>query len=146
MNFVNLTPHNIVFRMADGTDIVFPPDRAGPARVGTITVPVSEIDGMTVVENVWGALEGLPGPEEGTVYIVSLAVIRYVERAGYAAIDRVRSVGVIHDIIAPDTSPTGGAVRWRLGDEDPEGLDGAPIPSARVGQVRAVTSWVRPRA
>jgi hypothetical protein len=95
---VNLTPHAIVLRGPDG-DITVPPSGAvarvastpGPARVQAgVPVPIADPPR-------WGAVEGLPEPSSGVLYVVGTMV---AARAG----DR-------GDVVSPGTGPADGAVR-----------------------------------
>jgi hypothetical protein len=68
--FVNLTPHALNVRKADGTFLEIPPSGT-IARRSVERVIVGEIDGITVYATKFGELEGLPEPSDGIVYIVS---------------------------------------------------------------------------
>ncbi|WP_461369275.1 hypothetical protein [Candidatus Darwinibacter acetoxidans] len=68
--FVNLTPHALNVRKADGTFLELPPSGT-VARRSAERVVVGEVDGITVYATKFGRLEGLPEPSDGTVYIVS---------------------------------------------------------------------------
>lgn len=104
MKAINLTPHDVVVRLFDGSDFVIP--RSGQeARVAVNPVerePLLTEDGreLEVVFNEDGDVKGLPAPEEGTVYIVSDRVLGKVKERS--------------DCYAPDTSPAG-AVRNEVG-------------------------------
>ena len=88
--FVNLTPHEIVF----GVTII--PASGMVARVASL--PGQDLgDGLYTAPQ-WGAVEGLPAPEEGTIYIVSALV------AG-------RVGGTRDDVFSPGTGPADNAVR-----------------------------------
>jgi hypothetical protein len=65
---VNLTPHAI--HVGDRT---IPPSGA-VARVSTASVAVGKHDGIPIVRTNYGQVEGLPEPEEGTLYVVSSLV------------------------------------------------------------------------
>ena len=97
MNFVNLTPHPIVVRMNDGTDVTFPPS-GKIARVDEMpTTVVGDINGIPIMaRTVFGQVIDLPDPVEGIGYIVSGLVAGVVYRA---------------DVFAPATGPKDGAVR-----------------------------------
>jgi len=101
MNFLNLTPHAIVVRMNDGTDLTFPPS-GKVARVDELpTTIVGEIDGITILSRtVFGQVIDLPEPTEGVGYIVSGLVAGVVYRS---------------DVFAPATGPKDGAVRNEKG-------------------------------
>jgi len=66
MKFVNLTPH--VIAINDGR--TFP--SVGLARV---SATFGDFDDDGVTEQVFGAVEGLPDPQDGTLYIVSGLVL-----------------------------------------------------------------------
>lgn len=74
MKIVNLTPHALNFLDAENRIVLTVPSsglaRAAQRResIGTI-----DADGVTlpVTRSVFGAVEGLPAPEAGTIYIVS---------------------------------------------------------------------------
>jgi hypothetical protein len=73
---VNLTPHPITLFLKDGRVIFLPSE--GVARVREVREDAGELeleDGITVPlcrKFLSGEVEGLPEPQEGTVYIVSL--------------------------------------------------------------------------
>lgn len=73
MKFINLTPHAIVLN--DGT--VFQ-SSGTVARVG---VSFSEFDSEGLCEQIFGQVEGLPEPAEGTAYIVSGMVLSALQGA-----------------------------------------------------------------
>ena len=95
---VNLTPHDIVVRKADG-DLMVPPSGL-VARVTTSQEVVGDIDGVPIVRTIFGEVQGLPDPELDTVYIVSSLVL--------GALKGSRS-----DVVSPDTGPT--AIRNEAG-------------------------------
>lgn len=117
--FVNLTPHTVKFQLDDGTRVEFPSE--GLARVDNLySEPTSvEFNGKTMIVNSpvkYGPVQGLPEPEEGVVYIVSLIALTQPGVAGR------------EDVVAPATGPKDGAIRFT--DEE------------RKGQIDAVTRWV----
>lgn len=69
MNFINLTPHAITLN--DGR--VF--ESVGVARVGNT---FSDFDSSVA----YGDIEGLPAPQEDTLYIVSALVLSAAKAAG----------------------------------------------------------------
>jgi len=97
MNFVNLTPHAIVVRLADGTDLTFPPS-GKVARVDEMpTTVVGDLDGIPILSRtVFGQVVDLPEPIEGTAFIVSGLVAGVVYRG---------------DVFSPATGPKDGAIR-----------------------------------
>lgn len=84
--FINLTPHALNVRKADGTFLELPPSGT-VARRSVERVVVGEIDGIAVYATKFGQLEGLPEPSEDTVFIVSAL-------AAQACSDR-------HDVLVP---------------------------------------------
>lgn len=80
MNFVNLTPHAIHICGADNAIVRTIPASGQQARCAITTTPVGEVDGIQLVMTVFGAVSGLPGPQEDTLYIVSLLVKQAVQR------------------------------------------------------------------
>ena len=95
---INLTPHAITVRAADGTDTTYPPSGT-VARVSTTdeVVGACPVTGAPIVRRVFGEVTGLP--EEGTPCLVSALVLSAVPgRAG---------------VYAPDTGPT--AIRNEAG-------------------------------
>lgn len=74
MEIINKTPHKINFVTEDGeVEKTIEPD-AIPARVGSTSVIVGEIDGIKIEETQFGEVEGLPPEKEGVYYIVSRIV------------------------------------------------------------------------
>jgi len=89
---VNCTPHQINIRPEGLPEVVVPPSGVVP-RVSVEQKIIAIIEGIPVVSTQYGAVEGLPDPVEGTVYIVSALVLSAL-------------VGSRPDCVAPDTSPT----------------------------------------
>lgn len=96
LNFVNLTPHDIIVRSENG-DRVFQPS-GQVARLNTRQINVTPIEGIPVVVTQLGVVEGLPEPKNGIFYIVSSLIAQAVRNRP--------------DVFSPDTGPT--AIR----DED----------------------------
>lgn len=97
---INLTPHDVVVHL-EGEKKIYP--KSGEvARVTTKSVQVGEVDGVPVFEQTYGEIEGLPDPQDGVYYIVSLVVRQAAQAQGRT------------DVISPDTSPSG-AVRNEAG-------------------------------
>ncbi len=128
VKFLNLNPHPLRLRMnaantapkPDETDIVVLPrlgadGRPAPARVSTTPGGrLPDLGGVpTFDRTAYGAVEGLPEPEEGTVYLVSALVGGRPE------------VAAREDVFIPGTGPRDGVVR------------------TADGQVYAVTRLVR---
>ena len=93
MKLVNLTPHAIVIRLADGTDRTIPPS-GQTVRCQVRTEQLEPLDGISVVRSAFGDLEGLPAPEEGTVFITSTPAAQKAAVLGRT------------DVVSPDTGPT----------------------------------------
>jgi hypothetical protein len=70
MKFVNLTPHTVNETL---TARVFPPSGT-IARVSAVSTPEGELGGIPVFNTVYGAVEGLPAPQDGVALIVSAMV------------------------------------------------------------------------
>jgi len=103
MTIVNLTPHPIVLVAADGWPLTFP--SSGVCRVTTTPGTLSEVEGIPVPvagAPTFGDIEGLPEPEDGTVFIVSGMVASALVQRGI----RNRP-----DVLVPGTGPQDGAVR-----------------------------------
>lgn len=84
--FKNYTPHTVRL-MSDATTTVAEYPSLGVARVAT---KVADTDTEYVKTVAYGAVEGLPDPEEGTLYIVSALVRAASERK---------------DLVSPATGP-----------------------------------------
>ena len=91
VRFVNLTPHEIVVRREDGSALMVASSGLA-ARCTASSEVVGEIDGVKVVRSTFGPVEGLPEPQDGTIYIVSSMVAQQVPGRD--------------DVVAPDTGPT----------------------------------------
>lgn len=99
IKLINLTPHTITLRGSQG-DISIEPDPRGPARVTSSPgSPIGEVLGVPVFSApTFGAIEGLPSPNKGEVFIVSAIV------AGRLPVKR-------GDVVSPGTGPQDGAIR-----------------------------------
>lgn len=98
MKLINLTPHPITLRLPDGTDMTLASE--GVARVATIPGALRDHYGIpvpTYASPAYGEVEGLPGPVEGTAYVVSLMVLARCQGR--------------RDVYAPGTGPVDGAIR-----------------------------------
>jgi len=69
MAFVNLTPHAI--NIAGGVSIL---PSGTVARCASVSSEAGTHEGVSLVHADFGAVEGLPGPVAGTIYIVSALV------------------------------------------------------------------------
>lgn len=93
---VNLTPHEINYRRADGTELVIPPPPKGQeARVEYTSGELVDVgDGIMVADpQVWGEIANLPPPAPGVLYVVSLILAGRAKRP---------------DVVSPGTVPTTG--------------------------------------
>ena len=103
---VNLTPHEITILDENNNVVLRLPPSGTIARVTTRETQVATINGIPVYKTEYGEVEGLPDPQPGTIYIVSLLVLQALKARG---IDR-------NDVVAPNTSPSPmGAVRNEKG-------------------------------
>lgn len=93
-DIINLTPHDITVRLEDGTEKTFPAS-GKIARVSTTSKVVGEADGIPIAAQSFEDIEGLPKPQEGTIYLVSMVVRQAAQAEGRT------------DVISPDTSPEG---------------------------------------
>jgi len=73
MIIVNLTPHPVSVRRADGTFLSLPKCN-NPARCVAVFQDVATVDGIAVKRQMFGAVQDLPDPQDGTLYLVSLVV------------------------------------------------------------------------
>jgi len=96
----NLTPHDITIRSAEGVDTIIP--KSGTvARVVMVPGEASMVAGIpcpVYSPDAVGAVEGIPEPSPGVIYMVSGMV------GGSVA-------GTRDDICVPGTGPKDGAVR-----------------------------------
>ena len=68
---INLTPHNLVLQLGDVTKTIA---SSGVARCQQSGSYAGKIDDVPLVTMAYGAVEGLPEPIEGTVFVVSALV------------------------------------------------------------------------
>ena len=103
VRLVNLTPHEVVILDSSNNVVLRLPPSGTVARVATREEVVGTLNGIPVVKTTYGDVEGLPAPQPGVVYIVSLLVLQAL-------------AGKRSDLVAPNTSPTPlGAVRDNQG-------------------------------
>jgi len=126
---LNLTPHPIGVRAADGTDTIIPPaaPKGGEPRVGNapgVALADHPLAGLVAVHSPdeTGEVVNLPAPQPGVFLVVSGMVG-----------DALRARGISRpDVLVPGTGPADGAVR------EPATLpDGSKNP--RAGQIVVVT-------
>lgn len=84
-NFINLTPHAI---KVEGIGEI--PASVQVARVDTRRCYVGGVNGVRLVSQTFGEVQGIPEPREGVVYIVSALVLSAL-------------AGKRRDVVAPDT-------------------------------------------
>lgn len=99
---VNLTPHAVSLRLPSGEILRL--ESQGVARVATLPAESSEVKGLPVPvlpSPAFGPVEGLPGPVEGTSFVVSGLVLAHC--------------GGRRDVFAPATGPSDGAERNEKG-------------------------------
>lgn len=93
---INLTPHALTI---DGVGTIQPSGCV--ARVSTVRTAMGSVQGLRVVAQNFGAVEGLPPPKDGVVYVVSGMVLDAIKRSAGAA----GSSRSGRDVFAPDTGP-----------------------------------------
>ena len=98
MDYINLTPHSITLRSAQGDHVIPPSGRvARVATQETLANPIlapGSADTIPVVVRTFGAVQDLPDPAPNTVYLVSSLVLSALAGSGRT------------DVLAPDTGPT----------------------------------------
>jgi hypothetical protein len=99
MNIINLTPHTIRVEVGEATIAI--PASGTVARCQTIEVSEPDVNGLPVVSQRFGEIEGLPEPVKGSIYLVSMVV-------GNAVVNGAGSSRF--DVYGPNTSP-GSVVR-----------------------------------
>ena len=112
MQIINLTPHTVVVAADfNSSRVEFPSE--GIARVSSTATKVDTVNGIDIVATTYGEVEGLPEPQEGVVFLVSMLV------------GQVPAVKARPDVLCPDTSPAA-AVRYPngyiVGGKDMSGL------------------------
>lgn len=95
MNIVNLTPHRItvIVENEKGKQTYEFPPSGQVARISAIQILAATIEGIPVVKTVFGDVENLSEPSEGTIYIVSSLVAQAL-------------AGKRNDLVSPDSGPT----------------------------------------
>ena len=102
---VHLPPHPIGLSV-DGVVTTVPPSGTVARVSSTPGAQCGVIHGVPVfLPPSFGAVEGLPAPQEGTVFIVSLLVASALQAAGLFR----------PDVVCPGTGPQDGAVRDEQG-------------------------------
>lgn len=90
MNFVNLTPHNIIVEDKNGKEVEIKATGV-VARVSTTQNLINTIEGIEIFKTQFGEVENLPKPKADTIYVVSAMVL--------SAVKNTRN-----DVFAPNTS------------------------------------------
>lgn len=80
MRFVNLTPHKLTI-LGDDDQVVKTIDSSGVARVDVQRTQVDSIDGVPIYDSTYGDVDGLPDPQDDTMYVVSGLVASATDRA-----------------------------------------------------------------
>jgi len=70
---INLTPHAITVRLADGTERVYPASGT-VARVSTRETSAAALDGIPTAYRRTGKVEGLPSPLTGPVLVSGMVL------------------------------------------------------------------------
>lgn len=78
---INLTPHELTLCKTDGSVIERIPS-SGVIRVHETSRVVDSINGIDIIEKVFGDLEGLPEPQDGVVYYVSAIAAQAAKTLG----------------------------------------------------------------
>lgn len=99
MKLVNLTPHAITLFTPEGVKKL--PASGKLARVRADFRTVGGVEGIALVRQQFGPVEGLPDPQPDTRYIVSSLVMNALSALGITR----------PDVIAPGTGPNNGAIR-----------------------------------
>ena len=97
---MNLTPHPcVVFDDQGKNEIARIAPSGQVARVKTTATVAGAVSAagneIPVVETVYGSVEGLPEPQDGTFYICSVLVVTALRMQGISR----------PDVVAPDTGP-----------------------------------------
>ena len=82
MPIVNLTPHELRLTDEHGHLVATVPPSGTVARVRTSAVRVGEFEGVPLFRTEYGAVEGLPEPVPGTIYVVSAMVRSHPQVSG----------------------------------------------------------------
>lgn len=87
---INLTPHEIRLLPEAGGEVVLPPSgEVARCAVERRVIGHALCDGVTVPlhRTVLGAVQGLPAPRDGVVYVVSALVAQAARRADVVSVD-----------------------------------------------------------
>lgn len=72
--FINLTPHTINILNGHDQEIMVIPASGTISRCSQREEILSEIDGISITRQVFGEVQDVPEPREGTIFIVSRMV------------------------------------------------------------------------
>lgn len=137
---INLTPHPITLRAADGTETTIPPRPAsegGAARVASTPGTLAMVDGIPVPvasPTTFGEVAGLPAPHyecgcgqgrdcpsafilsmDGALRCPKVRITRYYVVSAIVGA-AIRASGAVRpDVLCPGTGPADGAVRNEAG-------------------------------
>lgn len=74
-NIVNLTGHPVhLYKDPEGKELIKTISSNGSAHVDVKTVKIGEVNGIPLTKRITGQVRGLPDPEKGYAYIVSMVV------------------------------------------------------------------------
>jgi hypothetical protein len=105
VKLVNLTPHEVTVFIDSSNTLKIPPS-GQVARVQSTEELVGYVNGISVYKTIYGEVQGLPEPQEDTIYIVSQVVLQALKEKGIKR----------DDVLAPNTGPSqNGAVRDQQG-------------------------------
>ena len=96
VTIVNLTPHTLNVVDDTGKIILSVAPSGTVARVVTQQTVAFQLGGIDVVRTIFGDVDGLPSPQDDTMYVVSTLVLQALKANGI----------VRNDVVSPDTSPT----------------------------------------
>lgn len=97
MKVVNLTPHTITYQADNGNTTEYPAS-GSTCRVSSTTTEVESILTIGACQSTeYHGIAGLPGPEDDTIYLVSVMCLPYL--------------GGRKDVVAPATGPNDGCIR-----------------------------------
>ena len=88
MKLINLTPHDITVEKKDGTRVTYPAS-GQVARVEVEDICIGHLDGIPIHKGKTKEVTGIPNPQDGVMFIVSLFVLQHANR---------------EDLISPNTS------------------------------------------
>ena len=95
---INLTPHALSFQIGDASLTIPPSGDVALVQVSSSVLTTLDVDGLhiPVRQSSYGAVNGLPDPQPGIVFLVSLLVQQALLAAGVQR----------GDVMGPDTGPS----------------------------------------